>query len=501
MFKRRKGFSSSQLKLTSARMHSATYGTHVPKRGRTSSGHMNADSVGFSNMRKNKRAARGTVDTLLPSTATRESSSEYSRRVGRREFTQEIQRRARVRRIVALAVCILAAVAVAVGVGMAVFTGSLNAKIGLVDSNVQGSLVAPSQDAQAFYTVVVADLDAGGSATSLGDGPDAIMLVRVDEAARAVSAVSIPANLSVTLSDGKAHQLREAEGMGGDAALVSAVASFAGVDIAHFVKLDAAGITALVDGLGGVEVTVSEEVDDPAAGDVYLEAGAQTLDGKSALTLLRASNFKGGLDTQAANQESLLVGVSLRLLGQNTPDFLSRLDSLGSTFGTDMPVSDVTSLADGMRGIDGTDVVGALVPGYETTRDGTVYYVASSDAWSAMMQRMKAGDSSLVSTSEVVAVDPGSFTITVRNGAAIDGGASQMAESLRNQGFNVADVGNTDTAVYSETLVVYNDDRFEGAAQTVVDALGSGRTVAGAGYYTFSTDVLVVLGKDWAPVA
>ncbi len=501
MFKRRKGFSSSQLKLTSARMHSATYGTHVPKRGRTSSRHMNADSVGFSNMRKNKRAARGTVDTLLPSTATRESSSEYSRRVGRREFTQEIQRRVRIRRIVALVVCILVALAVAVGVGMAVFTGSLNTKMGLVDSNVKESLVAPSQDSQAFYTVIAADLDVEGSATSLGDGPDIVMLVRVDEAARAVSVVSIPANLSVTLSDGETHQLREAESLGGDAALVSAVASFAGVDIAHFVKLDAAGITTLVDGLGGVEVTIPEEVDDPAAGDVYLEAGTQTVDGKSALTLLRASNFKGGLDTQAANQKSFLAGVSLRLLGQNTPDFLSRLDSLGSTFETDLPVSDATALADKMRGIDGSAVAGALVPGYETTRDGTTFYVASSDAWSAMMKRMEAGDSSLVSESETATVDPGSFTITVRNGAAIDGGAAQMAESLRNQGFNVTDVGNTDTAVYTETLVVYNDDRFKAAAQAVVDALGSGRTVAGAGYYTFSTDVLVVLGKDWAPVS
>ena len=55
--------------------------------------------------------------------------------------------------------------------------------------------------------------------------------------------------------------------------------------------------------------------------------------------------------------------------------------------------------------------------------------------------------------------------------------------------------------VYDETLVVYNDDAFEAAAETVVASLGLGRTVPGAGFYTFDTDVLVVLGKDWKPTS
>ena len=80
----------------------------------------------------------------------------------------------------------------------------------------------------------------------------------------------------------------------GDAALVKAVSDFAGVDIAHFEKTDAAGIMRLVDAAGGVETEISEEVDDPTAGDVYLPAGRQVLGGREALTLLRASNFESG---------------------------------------------------------------------------------------------------------------------------------------------------------------------------------------------------------------
>lgn len=161
--KRKQGLTQARAKLTSHRMRSATVGTHVPRR---SSRHMNGEAVGFSSPRKRKRAARGIVETILPVTSSGESSSQYARRVSRREFAQDIQRKARIRRIVAIAVCLLVAVAVAAAVGVATFFGSLDAKLGLKDSDAASALVAPKADAKAFYTVVSADLDAPGSANA-----------------------------------------------------------------------------------------------------------------------------------------------------------------------------------------------------------------------------------------------------------------------------------------------------------------------------------------------
>ena len=469
--KRKQGLTQARAKLTSHRMRSATVGTHVPRR---SSRHMNGEAVGFSSPRKRKRAARGIVETILPVTSSGESSSQYARRVSRREFAQDIQRKARIRRIVAIAVCLLGAVAVAAAVGVATFFGSLDAKLGLKDSDAASALVAPKADAKAFYTVVSADLDAPGSANAT-DGPDAIALVRVDEETRAVTVVSIPPTLQVSLKDGKKHPLREASTQEGDAALVSAVADFAGVNVA-------------------------EEVDDPNAGDAYLPAGAQTLDGAQALTFLRASNFSNGLEVQAANQRELLTALSLRLLGEGRLSFLATLDNVGGSFQTDLSAAAALSVADALRGVDSSSVYGALVPGYETARDGASSYAVSSDAWKSMMELVAAGSEPVVEQT-APQVDPGSFTITVRNGSGVTGGAGQIADALKDRGFDVTETGNTDTYVYDETLVVYNDDAFEAAAETVVASLGLGRTVPGAGFYTFDTDVLVVLGKDWKPTS
>ncbi|MEG0790138.1 MAG: LCP family protein [Gordonibacter sp.] len=499
MFGRKKGFTAAQSKLTSHRMRSATVGTHVQRRARSSSRHMNADTVGFSNPRKRQRAARGVVDTLLPSTATGESSSEYARRVGKREFAQEMQRKARIRRIVALVIAVVVVAAVAIGVGVATFFGSLDAKMGLKNSDAKPALVAP-KEAGPWYALVAADLGAASAAAD-EEGPDALILARVDEGSRAVTLVSVPANLQVLLKDGKAHKLREAAAQG-DAALISAVAGFAGVDIAHYAKVDATGLASLVDSLGGIEVDVKQEVDDPTAGDTYLSVGTQTLDGNAALTYLRAKNFKNGIEAQAANQCAFFASVAARMLESgDTLPFATLLDSVGGDFQTDMSGTAALSLAGQLKGVAAASVQIAQVPGYEATRNNVLYYISSSGAWASMMALVEAGQPPVVDEKAASQVDRGSFTVEVRNGAGITGGGSQVADLLRADGFNVTEVGNAESDKFPETLVVYEGGENKARAEELIAALGSGRAIVGAGYYTYTTDVLVVLGKDWKPVA
>ncbi|WP_449316610.1 LCP family protein [Rubneribacter sp.] len=483
MVRRRQGFTAAQSKTTSRRLRTATLGTHVPRKVRT--GSMNAESVGFSSARRQRRAARGFVNNVRPVDG---AAPRTPRRMSHREFARGVQRRARVRAVAAVLACLAVVAAVAVGVGVLSLFGTLDGKLALKDSDAASALVPASADDGAFYAVVAANLDANGLTGAA--------LVRVDAASKAVAAVSLPADLQVASADGEARTLRETAASG-DAALIGAVASFAGVDVSHYVELDAQGLADLVDGLGGVEVEVAEEVDDPAAGDVYLPAGTQTLDGASALVLARATNFEDGLETQAENQRALLSSLSLRLLGDDAMGFLALIDKVGGTFGTDMSANDARELADSLRGMDASSVTGALVPGYESASGDAPAYVASRSAWASLMEQVDAGQPLVAE--EVAAVDPGSFTLTVRNGGGVTGAAAQAAEALTGLGFQVAETGNADAAVYTETLVVYQDAAYEAAAETLVSALGFGRTVADAGSYTFETDVLLVLGTDWKP--
>ncbi|WP_165174124.1 hypothetical protein [Adlercreutzia sp. ZJ242] len=45
------------------------------------------------------------------------------------------------------------------------------------------------------------------------------------------------------------------------------------------------------------------------------------------------------------------------------------------------------------------------------------------------------------------------------------------------------------------------DGAYEGAAKAVARAASGGRVINGGDFYTFDTNVLVIIGKDWMPVS
>ena len=250
---------------------------------------------------------------------------------------------------------------------------------------------------------------------------------------------------------------------------------------------------------------------------MYVPHGEQTLTSAQLPTVLRATNYTDGTSGQARVQCRVIAAIMEKLAsGQSPLTDAALLDSVSGDARTDFDSQQAMDLASAFSGLAASSIAFYEVPGDEIQRDDTTVFSAYSDDWTALMANLGAGASSdgqqgasngtatdgadSADGSQASGVDPASFTVTVRNGAGITGAASQMADQLRASGFNVADVGNTDSPVYDETLVIYKDPAFEQAAQTVVSALTSGRVVNGGDYYTFDTDVLVVLGADWKPL-
>ena len=87
MVRKRKDITQINSKLTSRRMRSATLGSHVP---RVRPAHMNADQVGFSSPRRQKRAQRGYVSNVMPSAQGPRSRTGYARGL---EFSPGVKRR------------------------------------------------------------------------------------------------------------------------------------------------------------------------------------------------------------------------------------------------------------------------------------------------------------------------------------------------------------------------------------------------------------------------
>ena len=518
----RRTVNAAQSRKTSEQIRSNTYGTHhgasngavpgsahraasgvVPHVENMSRHSGNAAAANISSRRQAKRANRGYVDQITPTTMSGESVGANSRRMNRRNFGQEIQRKSSMKRAGFILVALLLIAGIGAAAAHFAFFASVDARLAAgSDDGLSASLTAQEQG-QPFYTLLAADLnDINGN-----NNIDAMLLARFDQSTKQITLVAIPGNLKVATGDSQVS-LSSVLASAGASSAVNAVSSLTGVKISHYLHIDKAGFVKIVDDLGGVSVSVKEVVDDPQAGSIYLSVGEQTLDGASAAVYLAAANYKKGVETQMACQLEFAQAFATRFFADDGGFVLDgKLDDLASHLVTDMSARELQYFLDELQGTNGSAIYVAQIEGSEqsSTAHGytaKLFYPTASSVANLMAKVDEGSDPSvLTQQSQASSVDKESFEITVRNGSGMTGGATSLAQILTDAGFTVAETGNADSYVYTETLVIYLDPAYKEACEAVVQALGTGRVVNGINGYTFDTEVLVVLGSDWKPLS
>lgn len=511
--KGRTRISASRSRRTSQQMRESSIGSHhgvhasvdprhsgvEPRVERMSRRSGNASGAGLSNSRRAKRATRGYVDQIAPQTSSGESSEAYSRRMNKRGFSQEVQRKSRLKRWGFIFVALLLIVGIGAGAAYFAFFASVDSKIASEDQELSKVLVK-AEAGNPYYVLLCADLDDYDGLRGL----DAMMLARVDEGAKQVTLVTLPANLRVS-RDNSVTSLSALMNSQGEAFVVRTVASLMGIDIAHFLYIDREGFISVVDQMGGIEVTIEESVDDPRAGSDYIAAGDQTLTGAQATTFLRAINYRSGMETTFAYQRRFAVSFAAKFFAsENGFSVSATIDGLATHLTTDWDARQLQAVTEALKGISADSIYTAQIDGYDTpisAQNATRVFVPSTSDIASLMAAVDEGkDPSYREQKPTVEVDKEAFEITVRNGSGMTGGATMLADILTNAGFVVAETGNADSYVYTETLVIYLDAAHEKDAEAVAQALGTGRVINGINGYTFDTEILVVLGADWKPL-
>lgn len=335
--------------------------------------------------------------------------------------------------------------------------------------------------------------------------PDTIILARIDVPAKTVSMLSIPRDTRVEIPGHGTGKINAAGALGGTSLMIETVRDLTGLPVNHYLQLDFFGFKDMVDALGGVWVDVPMRIDDRRAASEFpearvIEAGRQKLDGKHALTFVRARYDLPRQDLdRIANQQLFLRAVIDETLSERNPLRIKALaDASARSMDTDLDIGKLALVGRSLAGsLDNLDM--AVVPGEPRMVGGVSYVIADEPALAEMVGRMRQGQPMIPSEDDgqPVAVNPVSVSVTVHNGAGVSGVASAASVRLEAHGFNIAEVGNANQYVYDETLVVYKTGG-EDAANLVAGTLGKGRPVPARGMYAFNTDILVVVGKDWA---
>lgn len=450
------------------------------------------------------------IRNVGPSTTSAETFRDRDRRRSRADkvVSPEAARRRR-RRLGRTALIVAAVLVLASIVGAFAYVRSVGNKINaVINSNPELAALLqqdePSTPTEPFYMVLM------GSDTRKGETQqrsDSLMVARVDPAKKKVQLISIPRDSRVAIPGHGTTKINAASVYGGPTLVIKTVKELTGLPISHYVNINFAGFRDVVDAIGGVWVTVDQDIYDTQAsafGKKYatLKKGYQKLDGAHALTFARTRHFYASGDYQRMkNQQTLIRAIASQALSMSNVFNASKvIDAVADNVDTDLSPGQLADLALQFKGMDKKSLETATAPSTPKYIDGVSYVVLDDTDFDAMLSRLKKGDKLEPeeggSSEPTVTVKPSSFDITVRNGAGVSGLGKQCSDFLEAKNFKIKDTGNMNQYVYGRTLIVYRSGH-ENEANFTRETLGFGDVIPSAGMYDFNTDVMVVIGKDW----
>lgn len=348
---------------------------------------------------------------------------------------------------------------------------------------------------------------------------DTMIVVSVDPVSKSVGVLSIPRDLWVEIPGHGEERINAAYVVGeltqfpggGPALAKKTVQDNLGEPIHYYLRVNFAAFQHVIDLIGGVDVYVEREINDPTYPDMNygyeplrIPAGWQHMNGALALKYARTRHASSDFE-RAHRQQQVMLAVRDRVTRLDLlPSLLPRAREVAATLGnstqTDLTLDQLARLAQLGSEIDSTHIRTATIDETMTrswtTPQGASVLLPERDKMSVLH--------SLIFTAPV---DPGdeaaqlaaeSARILVLNGTRTNGVATQAAERLKAQGLRVDGVGTADR-VTAQSLVLFYTGKVS-SARAAARALGLAEpAVAPGGDPGGEWDIKVIIGTDWKP--
>lgn len=208
---------------------------------------------------------------------------------------------------------------------------------------------------------------------------DSIMIVSIDPARNSASILSVPRDLYVVIPDRGRDRINTAfvYGSNGDNPARGAILSMKtielnlGVHIDHYVLVDFGAVIRGIDALGGIDVTVPFNLNDPTFPDMdygydplYIPAGLQHFDGLMALKYARTRHVDNDFG-RAQRQQQVILSIRDKALGLGITGLITRAPTLYSQveqgIRTDLSLEQIVRLATTGTGIPSENIRQAVL--------------------------------------------------------------------------------------------------------------------------------------------
>ncbi|WP_116046347.1 LCP family protein [Amycolatopsis palatopharyngis] len=258
-------------------------------------------------------------------------------------------------------------------------------EIAALDENSADIRNSAGQTGDENFLIIGSDTRAGAAAEqNVGDADgtpgaraDTVMLAHVPADRARAAVVSFPRDLEVdrptcqrwdpvTGEYGEEMQpadrvkLNSVYALGGPKCVTKLIQQISGMRMNHFVGIDFNGFKEMVDAVGGVTVNVEEPITDEVLGKVIAETGAVTISGDQALNYVRARHVMGDLTSdygRIKRQQGFLQSLLTKTMSREVLFDPGKLTAFvnafaASTFGENIGIDQLLTLAQSMQGLD-----------------------------------------------------------------------------------------------------------------------------------------------------
>ena len=202
---------------------------------------------------------------------------------------------------------------------------------------------------------------AGDEGNGTHDGAqltDSIMVISLNQDTGDIAMLSLPRDLKASptcTATGKINEVYWCNNINGDneaagaTALMTEVGNILGMDFQYYAHLNWGSLVSIVDTLGGITITLDEDIEDYYYTKAVYQAGVEyTINGEEALGLARARHGTTSGDfSRGASQQKILIGIKNKVFEKDLSitDLLSLAGTLGDNLRTNFSIDEMKTLA------------------------------------------------------------------------------------------------------------------------------------------------------------
>lgn len=327
-------------------------------------------------------------------------------------------------------------------------------------------------------------LGMGGEGHSGGELTDTIMIASVKPLEKEAALLSVPRDLYVRIPGTNMNTKINAVKAYGDKSkdkngmeLITGVAEeISGLDIQYYIQLDFQGFTKIIDDLGGIDVYLESDINDPTYPNFnngydpfYISKGQHHLDGATALKVARSRHSKMGDFDRIQRQQNIIKSAKQKVFEKyESFDILALkniLNSLGDHLKTNIQLKELPrfyKLAEEIKNHKITAEALDTKRYLNRTYVGLGYTVEAKDGSYEKIKELSENIFDLeISEERKVLIQKEIANIEIRNGTGSLDLANKVAQDLEELGFKIINSANIAPPDFSGVIIYDNSEKLK----------------------------------------